>query len=166
MNFHLLPSPISTVNPLIVIVCIYVKDAPKTEIWGQMRHWWYFNETKSLLFANAGWHLGIVHAVDIEEWSPPGVSLLFWKLTDLLFSHVHNNTKHIFDVCTAHGSVLVALSQWTSSWCDLYDGQDVSAMLCWTAAVVSTAQIVLPVVSTAQILRYHQWHSAAKIINC
>ena len=83
----------------------------RTEIWGQMRHWWYFNETKSLLFAYAGWHLGIVHAVDIEEWSPPGVSLLFWKLTDLLFGHVHNNTKHIFDVCTAHGSVLVALSQ-------------------------------------------------------
>ena len=37
MNFHLLPSPLSTVNPLIVIVCIYVKDAPKTDIWGLLQ---------------------------------------------------------------------------------------------------------------------------------
>ena len=37
MNFHPLPSPLSTVNPLIVIVCIYVKDAPKTDIWGLLQ---------------------------------------------------------------------------------------------------------------------------------
>ena len=51
----------------------------------------------------------------------------FLEIDRSAFRPCSQNTKHRFDACTAHGSVLVALSQWTSSWCDLYDGQNVSA---------------------------------------